>query len=169
MQKFPPRQASLCANTSSSSNLENFSELEKESRSLDCSDKASDTDIQILQSQSTNSFSQISSFVTKCNSYCCNSSTAYHPIRENELVLPRVFYYSCRTAFEHELHPNEMKLNPTYKIFISEGYCDWKNALPRFKLHETSKLHLDSTYVINQQSRPTIAAQLISSTKRQQE
>ncbi len=67
------------------------------------------------------------------------------------------------------MHPNKIKLNPTYKIFISEGYFDWKNALSRFKLHETSKLHLDSTYVINQQSRPTIAAQLLSSTKKQQE
>jgi len=89
-QKSPPRQASLCDNISSSSNLENFSELQNQSRSLGSSDKAPDTDIQIFQSQPTNSFSQISSLVTKCDLYCCNSSTPYHPIRESELVLPTI-------------------------------------------------------------------------------
>jgi hypothetical protein len=89
-QKSPPRQASLCDNISSSSNLEKFSELQNQSRSLGSSDKAPDTDIQIFQSQPTNSFSQISSLVTKCDSYCCNSSTPYHPIRESELVLPTI-------------------------------------------------------------------------------
>ncbi len=47
-QKSPPRQAFLCDNISSSSNLENFSELQNQSRSLGSSDKAPDTDIQIL-------------------------------------------------------------------------------------------------------------------------
>jgi hypothetical protein len=61
-QKSPPRQASLCDDISSSSNLENFSELQ-------------------------NSSIQTSALVTKCDSYCCNSSTPYHPIRESELVL----------------------------------------------------------------------------------
>jgi len=75
---------------SSSSNLEIFSELQNQSRSLGSSDKAPDTDIQILQSQPTNSSSQILSLVTKCDSYCCNSSTPYHPIRESELVLTTI-------------------------------------------------------------------------------
>jgi hypothetical protein len=89
-QKSPPRQASLRDNISSSSNLENFSKLQNQSRSLGSSDKAPDTDIQILQSQPTNLFSQISSLVTKCDSYCSNSSTPYHPIRESELVLTTI-------------------------------------------------------------------------------
>jgi len=44
-----------------------------------------------------------------------------------------------------------------------------KIALSIFKLHETSKLHLDSIYVVNQQAKATITVQLISATKRQQE
>jgi hypothetical protein len=88
--KSPPRQTSVCDNISSSSNLENFSELQNPSRSLGSSDKAPDTNIQILQSQPTNSSSQISSLVIKCDSYFCNSSTPYLPIRESELVLTKI-------------------------------------------------------------------------------
>ncbi len=56
-QKSPPRLASLCDNISSLSSLENFSELQNQSRSLGSSDKAPDTDIQMSQSQPTNSSS----------------------------------------------------------------------------------------------------------------
>ncbi|CAF0765795.1 unnamed protein product [Adineta steineri] len=62
-----------------------------------------------------------------------------------------------------------MKLNPTHKIFISEGCNDWKNAFSRFKLDQTSKLHLNSTYVMNQELRATVVLQLLSSTKKHQE
>jgi hypothetical protein len=89
-QKSPPRQTSLCDNISSSSDLENFSEIQNQSRSLGSSDKAPDTDIQILQFQPTNPSSQISSLVTKCDSYCCDSSTPYHPIRESEFILTTI-------------------------------------------------------------------------------
>jgi hypothetical protein len=57
---------------------------------FDLPSPASDTDIQISQSQPINSSSQISSLVTKCDSYRCNSSTPYQPIRESELVLTTI-------------------------------------------------------------------------------
>ncbi len=81
----------------------------------------------------------------------------------------KLFCHPCRDAFEREIHPNKTKLNPTYRSFITDGFCDWKNARTRFKYHESSKIHSDSIYVVNQQTKPTVIAQLISTTKRQQE
>jgi hypothetical protein len=84
-------------------------------------------------------------------------------------VQKKVFCYPCRVAFERKIHPNTMKLHVTHRSFIFDGCCDWKNSLSKFKLHESSKLHHDSIYVVNQQQRPTITAQLVSTTKKQQE
>ncbi|CAF1405413.1 unnamed protein product [Rotaria sordida] len=79
------------------------------------------------------------------------------------------FCCACREAFEREIHPTKTKLFPHHVTFIVNGYCDWKNAISRFKLHEKTKLHLDSIYVVNQQMKPNIAIQLTSATKKQQE
>lgn len=62
-----------------------------------------------------------------------------------------------------------MKLNPTQNSFIVIGFSDWKNALSRFKIHESSRFHHDSVYVISQQSKSPITTQLFSTMKRQQE
>ncbi|CAF3099825.1 unnamed protein product [Rotaria socialis] len=73
------------------------------------------------------------------------------------LRLKKVFCHTCRDAFEREIHPNKTKFNPAYRSFITDGFCDWKNARERFKYHESSKIHSDSIYVINQQTKPTIS------------
>ncbi|CAF3885704.1 unnamed protein product, partial [Rotaria sp. Silwood1] len=141
-----------------------------------------------------NSLSQTIIDISKCDLNCCGSFKAYHPLKEDELVLTTINKRSCqkkwftdytwltfcktkrkvfchprREAFKREIHPTKAKLVPPHVTFIVNGYCDWKNAISRFKLHEKTKLHLDSIYVINQQMKPNIAIQLASATKKQQE
>ncbi|CAF1389160.1 unnamed protein product [Rotaria sordida] len=148
----------------------------------------------VFVSPITNSVDQTMIDISKCDLNCCSSSKAYHPLKEDELVSAtinkrscqkkwftdypwltfcktkrRVFCCACREAFEREIHPTKTKLFPHHVTFIVNGYCDWKNAISRFKLHEKTKLHLDSIYVVNQQMKPNIAIQLTSATKKQQE
>ncbi|CAF1410883.1 unnamed protein product [Rotaria sordida] len=178
--------------------LENNDESENRPEIFDNSDKSPNENNQTTSTQTTNlSTSNLSTqsviLMSKCDLYCCNSSTPYHPVRNDELVLTtidkrscqkqwfrdhtwltfckvkkKVFCYPCRVAFEREIHPNTT-LHPTYRSFVTEGFCDWKNARSRFKLHESTKMHATSIYVVDQQTKPTITAQLISATKRQQE
>ncbi|CAF2059648.1 unnamed protein product [Rotaria magnacalcarata] len=54
------------------------------------------------------------------------------------ILLKKLFCHICRDAFEHEIHPNKTKFNPTYRSFITDGVCDWKNSRTRFKYHESN-------------------------------
>ncbi|CAF3952268.1 unnamed protein product [Rotaria magnacalcarata] len=83
--------------------------------------------------------------------HCCNSSKPYHPVIDDELALTTIDERSCqkwcfmdhswlkfckasfcikqiqsnskcRDAFEHEIHPNKTKFNPTYRSFITDGF-----------------------------------------------
>ena len=84
-------------------------------------------------------------------------------------VKKELFCHPCREAFQREIHSHKMRLHLSHRSFVSEGFCDWKNAKARFKVHELSKIHSDSIYIINQKTKPTVAGQLISSIKRQHE
>ncbi|CAF3555536.1 unnamed protein product, partial [Rotaria socialis] len=176
---------------------ENYDESENESEFFGNFDKSPNTNKQISPQQTTNlslsnRSTQIEIVSSKADMHCCNSSKPYHPVTDDELafttidkracqkwwfmdhswltfLLKKVFCHTCRDAFEREIHPNKTKFNPAYRRFITDGFCDWKNARERFKYHESSKIHSDSIYVINQQTKPTVIAQLISRTKRQQE
>ncbi|CAF4566967.1 unnamed protein product [Rotaria socialis] len=158
-----------------------YDESENESEFFGNFDKSPNTNKQISPQQRTNlslsnRSTQIEIVSSKSDIHCCNSSKPYHPATDDELALTtidkrlkKVFCHTCRYAFEREIHPNKTKFNPAYRSFITDGFCDWKNARERFKYHESSKIHSDSIYVINQQTKPTVIAQLISRTKRQQE
>ncbi|CAF4469972.1 unnamed protein product, partial [Rotaria magnacalcarata] len=122
------------------------------------------------------------------------SREAYHPRKEDELVCTlinnrscqkkwftdypwltfcktkkKVFCRPCREAFERQIHPTKAKLIPQHMTFVADGYCDWKNAISRFQLHEKTKLHHDSIYVVNQQTKPSVAVRLPSAIQQQQE
>ena len=53
--------------------------------------------------------------------------------------------------------------------FISAGFCDWKNALRALRLHNHSKFHSECLYIVQQQSKLSIVAQIDIVTKKQQE
>ncbi len=70
---------------------ENYYESENRSKFLDTSDKSSNTDSILSSSQPINSsFSrspvQNVPLISKRDFQCCNSSTPYHPVREDELI-----------------------------------------------------------------------------------
>ncbi|CAM4983524.1 unnamed protein product [Rotaria socialis] len=167
------------------SNINDLPENYDESEFFGNFDKSPNTNKQISPQQTTNlslsnRSTQIEIVSSKADMHCCNSSKPYHPVTDDELalttigkrscqkwwfmdhswltfLLKKVFCHTCRDAFEREIHPNKTKFNPAYRSFITDGFCDWKNARERFKYHESSKIHSDSIYVINQQTKPTIS------------
>ncbi|CAF3499711.1 unnamed protein product [Rotaria sp. Silwood1] len=90
---------------SSLSKLDNLSnnchESENRCRPFDDSDQLQNkvTTTSSLQSTTSSisySSSQKMSHSTKCEPHCCNSSTAYHPITEDELILTTIDKRSCQ-------------------------------------------------------------------------
>jgi hypothetical protein len=69
----------------------------------------------------------------------------------------KVYCYYCRKAYFSGFHP-ERKLGDTTLTFT--GFNDWKNALARFRKHESSKVHADCVYLVNQQQKPTVLTRL---------
>ncbi|CAF4927412.1 unnamed protein product, partial [Rotaria magnacalcarata] len=144
---------------------ENYDESENESEFFGNFDKSPNTNKQTTNLSLSNRSTQIKIVSFKCDMHCCNSSKPYHPVTDDELALTtidkrscqkwwfmdhswltfcklkKLFCHTCRDAFEREIHPNKTKFNPTYRSFITDGFCDWKNARTRFKYHESSKIH----------------------------
>ena len=69
-----------------------------------------------------------------------------------------MYCYYCRKAYFGGFHPESNKIGETAFTFI--GFCDWKNALARFSKHESGKIHSDCIYLVKQQQKPTVVAQL---------
>ncbi|CAF1551807.1 unnamed protein product [Adineta ricciae] len=69
-----------------------------------------------------------------------------------------VYCYYCRNAFLSGFHPESNKIGET--TLTCTGFTDWKNAISRFSKHESGKVHHDCVYLVNQQQKPTVAAQL---------
>lgn len=49
------------------------------------------------------------------------------------------------------------------------GYCDWKNALVRFRKHESGRVHANCVYLTNEQQQPSVVARLNRTQQIQQE
>ncbi|CAM4851056.1 unnamed protein product, partial [Rotaria magnacalcarata] len=164
---------------------ENYDESENESEFFGNFDKSPNTNKQTSPQQTTNvslsnRSTQIEIVSSKCDMHCCNSSKPYHYVTDDELALTtidkrscqkwwfmdhswltfckdkkKLFCHTCRDAFEREIHSSKTKFNPTYRSFIIDGFCDWKNARTIFKYHGSSKIHSDSIYGVSQQTKPT--------------
>ncbi|CAF2193037.1 unnamed protein product, partial [Rotaria magnacalcarata] len=162
-------------------------ESENESEFFGNFDKSPNTNKQTSPQQTTNvslsnRSTQIEIVSSKCDMHCCNSSKPYHYVTDDELALTtidkrscqkwwfmdhswltfckdkkKLFCHTCRDAFEREIHSSKTKFNPTYRSFIIDGFCDWKNARTIFKYHGSSKIHSDSIYGVSQQTKPTIS------------
>jgi hypothetical protein len=61
-------------------------------------------------------------------------------------------------AYFGGFHPEPNKSGDTRLAFT--GFSDWKNAIARLTKHESSKIHSDCIYLVKQQKKPTVAAQL---------
>ena len=71
----------------------------------------------------------------------------------------RVFCYYCMLAYSKGL----LMLNSHYKTaFFVEGFQNWKKALERFHIHETSDCHKEAMLKLCSAQAPTIIEQLSS-------
>ncbi|CAF1474490.1 unnamed protein product [Rotaria sordida] len=118
----------------------------------------------------------------KCEAICCTSNDLYVPRNQSDFKLSsdkrscqlgwflkyqwltycqsenKVYCYFCRTAYYRGFHPEPNKSGEAMLAFT--GFSDWKNAIARLKKHESSKIHSDCVYLVKQQPKPTVAAQL---------
>ncbi|CAF4989653.1 unnamed protein product [Rotaria sp. Silwood1] len=118
----------------------------------------------------------------KCEAICCTSNDLYLPRNQSDFKLSsdkrscqlgwflkyqwltycqsenKVYCYFCRTAYYCGFHPEPNKSGEAMLAFT--GFSDWKNAIARLKKHESSKIHSDCVYLVKQQQKPTVAAQL---------
>ncbi|CAF3317882.1 unnamed protein product [Rotaria sp. Silwood2] len=81
--------------------LKNNDESENRPEIFDNPDKSPNENNQTSLTQTTNlSTSNLSTqsviLMSKCDLYCCNSSTPYHPVRDDELVLTTIDKRSCQ-------------------------------------------------------------------------
>lgn len=78
-----------------------------------------------------------------------------------------MYCFNFRAAVSQNLHrTNDLS---TYLSFTSKGFCDWKNALRTFRLHNHSRFHSECLHVIQQQSRSSIILQMDTAAEPEQE
>ncbi|CAF2675289.1 unnamed protein product [Rotaria sp. Silwood2] len=118
----------------------------------------------------------------KCEATCCISNDLYVPRNQSDFKLSsdkrsgqlgwflkyqwltycqsenKVYCYFCRTAYYGGFHPEPNKSGEATLAFT--GFSDWKNSITRLTKHESSKTHSDCVYLVKQQQKPTVAAQL---------
>ncbi|CAF4270051.1 unnamed protein product [Rotaria sp. Silwood2] len=120
--------------------------------------------------------------ILKCNLLCCTCDGRYVP--ENFSLLKstndkrscqlgwfnkhdwlsycqsngKVYCYYCRKAYQSGYHPQVNKMSDY--SFTVRGFNCWKNALAKFERHENSQCHTDCIYLVKQQCKPSVAAQI---------
>ena len=72
----------------------------------------------------------------------------------------KLYCFDCRVAATKQLISSGNTGSKGYAAFILNGFDNWKKAKQRFKEHELSQLHIESTMKIKLLQQPSVASQL---------
>ncbi|KAJ8911105.1 hypothetical protein NQ315_003367 [Exocentrus adspersus] len=74
----------------------------------------------------------------------------------------KIFCSICKNAYDSKVPlPSSVSDQKSINSFVVEGFCNWKKATERFKIHESSTMHKASLYAkINTESGTNVAASL---------
>ncbi|CAF3267756.1 unnamed protein product [Rotaria sp. Silwood2] len=114
----------------------------------------------------------------KCELLCCTYYGRYVPEKQSDLkstndarscplgCYGKVYCYYYRKAHQSGYHPQANKMSDY--SFTVRGFNNWKNGLAKFEKHEKSVNHTDCVYLVQQQRKPPVVAQISSAHQHQQ-